>query len=119
MQRMTIEQYNDLVGSKKKSKYGNKKTVYNGFTYDSKKEAAYAQELDLRVRAGDIHSWERQVPLEIKVNDRKICKYIADFLVKYANGKQEFVDVKGMKTDVYRLKKKLVEAIYGITIIEH
>lgn len=35
-------------------------------------------------------------------------KYIADFLVKYSDGREEVVDVKGMRTDVYKLKKKLL-----------
>ena len=38
-----------------------KRTDYNGAVYDSKLEAGYAQELDLRIRAKDLKSWERQV----------------------------------------------------------
>lgn len=52
------------------------------------------------------------------MNGKKICKYIADFRVTYADGRIEVVDVKGVRTGVYRLKKKLVEAQYGIIIIE-
>lgn len=62
--------------------------------------------------------WVPQVPFQVVLNGIKICKYIADFKVTYADGRVEIVDVKGVRTDVYRLKKKLVEAQYGIKIIE-
>jgi hypothetical protein len=106
----------------KRSKYGNKKTEYGGFLFDSKKEANYARELDLLKSAkgyhDKVHSWERQIPFEIRVNDIKICKYIADFRVNYEDGREEYIDVKGVRTDVYKIKKKLVEAQYGIVIKE-
>ena len=62
--------------------------------------------------------WVPQMPFQVILNEKKICKYIADFKVTYADGRVEIVDVKGVRTDVYRLKKKLVEAQYGITIVE-
>jgi hypothetical protein len=53
----------------------------------------------------------------VEVQGKLICTYVADF--KYLeNGKEVVEDVKGFKTPVYKLKKKLVEAIYGIEIIE-
>jgi hypothetical protein len=39
------------------NKYHNRRTLYNGVTYDSKKEARYAAQLDLRVKAGEIDFW--------------------------------------------------------------
>ena len=105
-----------------KTKYGNKKTEFKGEIYDSKKEANYALQLELLKNAKDknskVISWERQVPFLIVVNNIKICKYIADFKVKYANGSEEIVDVKGVRTSTYILKKKLVEALYPVKIIE-
>ena len=51
------------------------------------------------------------------VNDKKICTYRADF--KYLeNGKLVVEDTKGFRTPVYRLKKKLVEALFNIEIVE-
>jgi len=106
----------------RRSKYGNVKTEYMGEKFDSKKEARYAQELDMQKHAKDpkwrVHSWERQVPFVIVVNDVKICKYVADFRVNYTDGREEIVDVKGVRTAIYKLKKKLVEAQYGIEIKE-
>ena len=106
----------------KKSKYGNKKTEYNGILFDSKKEAEYCATLDILKKASKkedrVTSYERQVPFQITLNKKKICKYFADFKVLYADGREEIVDVKGVKTDVYKIKKKLVEAQFGVKIVE-
>jgi len=103
-----------------RNKYGAKKTEYNGIKYDSKKEAEFARKLDLTRKSlnSNILDVERQVPFEIRLNGIKICKYLLDFKVTYNSGEVEYIDVKGMKTPVYRLKKKLVEAQYGIKITE-
>lgn len=106
----------------RKSKYGNIKTEYNGVVFMSKKEANFCMELDLRKKASKDHervvSYEMQVPYKIVVNGKHICKYLADFRVLYADGHTEVIDVKGVRTNVYSMKKKLVEALYGIEIIE-
>jgi uncharacterized protein YegP (UPF0339 family) len=104
------------------NKYNAKKTVYNGELYDSKAEASFAAKLDIARKAeaaiDRVESIERQCVYAIEVNGKHIAKYIADFRVTYANGEVKVYDVKGVATPVYRLKKKLVEAIHGITIIE-
>lgn len=104
------------------TKYNNKKTEYGGKTYMSKKEADYAQSLDILKNAANkadrVVSYETQVPYPIVLNGKKICKYLADFKVLYADGRVEVIDVKGFRTATYRLKKKLVEAVYGIIIKE-
>jgi hypothetical protein len=106
----------------RRSKYGNLKTEYNGYVYMSKKEANFAQELDYLKKATDpkerVVSFERQVPFQIEVNGKKICKYLCDFKVLYKDGHTEIIDVKGVRTNIYTLKKKLVEAIHGIVIKE-
>jgi hypothetical protein len=106
----------------RKSKYGNLKTEYDGYVYMSKKEANYAQQLDYLKKAKDprdkVISFERQVPFQIILNGVKICKYMADFKVIFGDGHIEIIDVKGVRTQTYRLKKKLVEAQYGIVIKE-
>lgn len=105
-----------------RSKYGNLKTEYGGYVYMSKKEANYAMQLDYMKKATKladrVSHYNRQVPFQITVNGKKICKYLADFEVFYVDGRKEIVDVKGVRTNVYTLKKKLVEAQYGIEIIE-
>ena len=105
------------------SKYRAIKTEFNGITFDSKKEAVYYRHLKLLMKAKSRNERVIEIILQprfdIVVNDCKIGFYKADFQVYYADGTQEIIDVKGyIRTPVYRLKKKLVEAIYGIRIIE-
>lgn len=111
------------------SKYRNIKTEYNGVLYDSKKEAEFAMGLDFFKKAvkpeEKVIDWVPQVPFQVTLNGIKICKYIADFKVKYADGREVIYDVKPFDqrkqnfrgTDVFKLKKKLVEAQYGIEIV--
>jgi Protein of unknown function (DUF1064) len=98
------------------SKYGSTKHEYNGRTYHSKAEAHYAQELDLRKRAGEVRDWEPQHKINLEANGRHICTYIPDFLVTLADGSQELHEVKGFSTETYRLKRKILEATY---LIDH
>ena len=119
---MKINNFGGYAEPAKRSKYGNQKTVYNGMTFDSKREAAFCAELDMLKRASNkaekVISYECQVPFQIIHFEKKICKYIADFVVKYADGSEKIIDVKGVRTDVFKLKKKLVEAQFGVIIHE-
>ena len=130
MEKMSIAQY--LATNKKpsKTKWGNIKTEFQGEIYDSKKEADYAMHLEIAKKASKkserVLSWKRQIPFKISINGQHICTYLADFEVKYADGRTEYVDTKPLDkrrnkfltTDVYRLKKKMVFAQYGIEILE-
>ena len=100
------------------SKYRAIKTEVDGIWFASKKEAKRYQELRLLEEAGEITHLELQPIYEINYKGEKICKYQADF--RYFDQKKRMrvvEDVKGMKTPVYRLKKKLVEAFYHGTKI--
>lgn len=110
---------------KRKSKYGvsdASERTHEGTTYMSKLEMNYRKHLDLLMtaeRACDrVFSYKEQVPYEIKVNGKKICNYILDFEVKRLGNVTEYIDVKGISTPVYKLKKKLIEALYNIKITE-
>lgn len=94
-------------------KYKNVTCTYGGHLYHSIKEANYAAELDLRVRAKDIRNWKRQVPLDLCVNGYKICTYRIDFEIEHLDGSTELVEVKGFETPEWRLKWKLLEAIWS------
>lgn len=98
---------------KRQNKYNASSTIYNNTAYHSKKEAAYAKELDLRKKAGDIKDWERQVRISLDVNGYHICNYYIDFKIIHNDGSIELVEVKGFRTEVWRLKWKLFEAIYS------
>lgn len=100
------------------SKYHARKTVIDGITFDSKKEADYYCELKMLKLAGVVASFERQVPFELQPKYKKCGKtvrairYLADFVVAYADGHTEVVDVKGVRTEVYKLKRKILEYRY-------
>lgn len=102
----------------KRLKFGNKKTLYDGIMFDSKKEAARYAELKLLERAEQIHSLELQTKFPIEIKGKKCFTYKTDFT--YITVKGDFVieDVKGFLTPMYKLKKKCVEAYYGIKIKE-
>lgn len=111
--------------SEKPTKYGNVKTVIDGITFDSKKEATFYGNLKMMKRSGIIKGFELQPKFtyyaSFLANDRKIGydrKYIADFKVIYPDGRIEIWDVKGFRTSIYKQKKKIVEKLYGIKIIE-
>jgi ribosomal protein S8 len=103
----------------KRSKYGNKKTEIDGFKFDSKKEANRYRELKILLNSGFIADLKLQVKHDIIINGGKACSYISDFEY-YDNEKCMSVieDVKGMKTGVYRLKKRLMKLANGIEITE-
>lgn len=100
-----------------RNKYKAIKTVVDGITFDSKKEAKRYVELKLLVKSGVISELKLQPRFDLIINDCKCGFYKADF--EYIeNGKTVIEDVKGMKTPVYNLKKKLIKAIYNIDIFE-
>ena len=90
-------------------------------TYDSKKEARRHRELLLLERAGKITNLERQVKFELipKQDGESACTYVADFVYKNVDtGERVVEDTKGFKTEVYRIKKKLMLWVHKIRIIE-
>ena len=102
---------------RKRNKFGAIKTVVDGITFHSKKEAKRYQDLKSLARSGDIFKLELQPQFSLDVNGHHICNYRGDF--KYLeDGKEVIEDSKGVKTPVYRIKKKLMKAIHGIEILE-
>lgn len=99
------------------SKYRNKKTVVDGITFDSQREANRWQELTLMQKAGEITELERQVRYPIRVNGHEVCCYISDATYR-KDGKLVVEDAKGHRTRDYILKRKLMKAALGIEVIE-
>jgi hypothetical protein len=101
------------------NKYRAVKVKADGLTFDSKAEHRRYCELKLLQAAGEISTLSIHEPFPCHVAGQLICTYEADF-VYWAKGASSATveDVKGVKTAVYRLKKKLVKAIYGIEITE-
>ena len=101
----------------KKSKYGNKRVQIDGIWFDSILEGHRYGQLKLLRQAGEIVDFEMQVVYHLDVNGIHICDYRADFVVKYPDGHGEVEDTKGVETPEFKLKKKLMLAIYGIKIV--
>jgi hypothetical protein len=101
--------------TRRQSKYANIPDDYKGNKYHSKFEAKYARDLDLRLGAGEIASWDRQINIRLRgVGGSHICIYKIDFVVMHTDGVKEYVEVKGFETDVWRLKWKLFEDQMGV-----
>lgn len=120
------------------SKYRNEKTVVDGITFDSRKEAGYYKYLKGLEADGKIRDLRLQVKYELlpaiwrervkhlKTKDKierrcpqRAVYYIADFVyIDCETGKEEVVDVKGRRTKEYILKKKMMFALKGIEIVE-
>jgi hypothetical protein len=104
---------------KRKHKYGAVPTEVDGIYFPSKLEAKRYAELKMSERAGAIAALELQPRFPIAVNGIAICEMRADFRYRTVPADEVVIeDAKGMRTPVYRIKKKLVEALYGIKIIE-
>ena len=108
--------------SKRRSKYNAVPTTYNGVVYTSKKEAAFAQKLDLRLKAGELDYVLRQVPFDLSAG----IIYRADFVtlsketVDYGVIRWDITvyEVKGMETPAWKLKHKLFKDKYPLIALE-
>lgn len=109
------------------NKYRNTKVIYDGFKFDSKKELKRYQELKLLERAGEITKLQRQIKFILQPSYTnnlgkhiREISYIADYFY-YDKKKEIYIveDVKGIRTEVYKIKKKLFEYVYpNLTIKE-
>lgn len=96
------------------NKYHNKKTMVDGVLWDSKKEAAFYQELKLRQKARDIASFKYKERIILQPSFRlggktiREITYTPDFIV-FGDGYVEFVDVKGVRTATFDLKWKMLQ----------
>lgn len=99
------------------SKYRNKKTQIGMYVFDSIAESKRYKELALLEKAGQIKGLELQPKFLLQEGFKKNGKtyrkieYIADFMY-IENGKVIIEDVKGMETDVFKLKRKMFEYKY-------
>lgn len=123
----------------KRTKYKSKKTVIDGITFDSKKEAMEYSRLKLLEEKGEIQNLQRQVKYvlipaqylptgevyrqgknkgkpKMKLAERE-CAYYADFVYQQ-NGKVIVEDTKGFRTADYKIKRKLMLYVHGIQIKE-
>ncbi len=118
--------YGLKIANTTNNKFSAKKTEYDGIMYDSKSEAVFARHLDQCRLAKDPKERVVEVFPQVKflfvLNGKNIFTYILDFKVAYADKTIKYFDVKGYKKgaayNVFRIKKKCIEAQYDIAIIE-
>jgi len=110
---------------KGRSKYRNRKVAVDDLAFDSEAEHRRWHVLLVLQRAGEITELQRQVryeliPAQVGPGGRKqrATAYIADCVYRTKDGKVVVEDVKGFRTDAYRLKKKLLLERHGIEIQE-
>lgn len=104
---------------KAENKFGARSyTDADGKFHASKAEGARWHELKLLHRAGRITNLIHQPEFSLVVNGVLICRYRADAEYIDSDGNRVIEDVKGVKTTVYRIKRKLMSALHGLTITE-
>lgn len=108
------------------SKYNAKKVEIDGIKFDSKAEGEYYLHLKQQVTERQILGFERQKRMllqegfsveGVKGKIRPIF-YVVDFIITENDGTLTYVDVKGMETDVFRLKKKLFMKRYNTALLK-
>lgn len=99
------------------SKYGARKTVVDGITFASAKEARRYGELRLLERAGQISKLELQPKYPMVINGWKICTYFGDFRYRVKTGETITEDTKGVRTREFEIKRKLMRAVHGIEVL--
>lgn len=111
---------------KKRPKYNNRRISGGGHKFDSKKEALHFLKLRKLAEEGKIHGLVCQVKFTFPVNGQTIryvtsnmeLSYIADFEYFTSDGSRVVVDVKGIKTPEYKIKRALMWALHGILVVE-
>lgn len=106
-----------LAEQPKPNKYRNKPIVIDGVRFASQREGRRYSELYLMWKAGLITDLRLQPSYLLEVNGQPIAAYVADF--KYIRDGVEVVeDAKGVRTDVFRIKKALMKACLNINVVE-
>jgi hypothetical protein len=97
------------------NKYHAKPVTTDEGRFASQREYQHWCILKLRAKAGEISQLKRQVPFDLIVNGTSVGKYIADAV--YFEGQRRVVsDCKGVETPVFKLKSKLMRAIYNVEV---
>ena len=111
-----LPQTNDGI---KRGKYGSFKCMINDIIFDSVMEARYYVYLLDEKAYGNIESFEMQKTYELipPIKDKngkkhRATTYIADFVIKYKNGVESVIDIKGKKTEVFKIKEKMLLYFY-------
>jgi len=101
--------------TKRRSKFGNVPVTLHGHRFASQAEGRYYLRLREREARGEIRELVCQPKYPMVIGGICIGHYIADFEY-YQKGERVVVDVKGISTPVFRLKKRIIEALYDFKI---
>lgn len=96
----------------KPSKYRSTETVIDGMRFDSKLEGRRYMQLKALKEAGEVTWFTRQVPFYLPGGVR----YVADFLIKWADGSTTIEDTKGLDTAMSKAKRRIAEAHCNILV---
>lgn len=99
-------------------KYNASPRQEDGYRFDSTAEWRRYRELKLILASGAICDLVVHPRYELTINGVKVATYIADFSYHEAGRGLVVEDVKGVRTEVYQLKRKLIKALHGIDIVE-
>ena len=99
------------------NKYRAERTTIDGITFASRREARRYQWLKIAERCGAISDLVLQPSFRIEIAAVLVCRVVADFGYTM-DGQAVIEDCKGVRTPIYRLKKKLLRATHGIEIKE-
>ena len=115
-ERMSAQQFK-ATAKPRRSKYGNRKVTIDGITFDSVAESKFYLALKSREKAGEVYEVQMQTPYALTVNGHLVCTYKADFVFYDAVEKRNrVVDIKGVQTKDFIIKKKLMRACHGIEV---
>lgn len=109
----------EIAAGKTVSKFHNLPRRVDGILFSSGREARRYQELRALEKAGVIRGLELQPRYRLVVNGVEVCSYYADFQYEDLERRRTVVeDAKGVRTEVYKLKKRLMLACLGIEVEE-
>lgn len=89
----------------------------DGIVFDSKREMEVYQQYSFLLRSNKLKSIERQVRYPLRVAGVLVATYVADLRLTWIGGLVEIVEVKGFETAMWKLKRKLFEALYPDVVL--
>ena len=111
--KMSLDEYKAMKsGAKKKNKYSAKKQTFRDRKYDSTLESEKAIDLAWQQKAGLVKEVKPQHKFDLRVNEHHICNYYIDFRVVNEDKTVDYIEVKGMPTDMWRTKWNLTIALF-------
>jgi hypothetical protein len=116
IEKISVKEYKEKYEHKtffKKNKYNAKKVLLDGMKFDSISEGDFYLELLQQKNCGLIKEIQCQAKEEFYIYDKFICNYYVDFKIEHNDGTIEYIEHKGMATDLWKMKWKMLLAKYS------